>query len=498
MPSPTCQIKEGAGSYQPQLNGFDATPAATVTINLLSSAGVSTWSIQCITTDELSDAAAVTAALVIDSVAKTATFTAPVAGRAYRFQSQINGGIGPDGTVQSSYTTTFCVYTLTGGRRCRAVDETFEGDSVFGWVGEFNDLLRSPPGSTFSTLTIQDATQTDDFIVQGAELAADRTVTLPALAGNDTFVFEAHPQTLTNKTLTLPKVTSGAFTYDFAVSAIAASRTVTLPLLTGNDTFVFAAHTQTLTNKTLTSPTLVTPQILDSGADHSYIFAPSNLAANRNITLPLLTGNDTFVFEAHTQTLTNKTLTAPAITGGSFAYLTVGGSLAANRNVTLPVLTGNDTYVFEAHTQTLTNKTLTAPTLTSPVFGGTPQYTATRGSIKSVVAEVQTSSTSQTTCGSYTMTDETLCAFDIIVTCARRTNVTKGGRYKRSVVYRRTSAGAPTIVGVLEAGVDQETTAADDVTIDVSSNDVRVRVTAADADPRNWFVEIRVQETLAT
>ena len=61
------------------------------------------------------------------------------------------------------------------------------------------------------------------------------------------------------------------FQYLFATSAIAANRTITLPLLTGNDTFVFADFTQTLTNKTLdnptvstgtfTSPTLVTPAL---------------------------------------------------------------------------------------------------------------------------------------------------------------------------------------------------------------------------------------------
>lgn len=136
--------------------------------------------------------------------------------------------------------------------------------------------------------------------------------------------------------------------------------------------------------------------------------------------------------------------------------------------------------------------------LTSPVFTGTPKYAAARGNIPSVVGEAQTSSTSPVTVASYTMADESLCAFDVIVTCARRTSVTKGGRYKRSVVYRRTGGGAPTIVGSLESGTDSETTAGDDVTIDVSGNAVRVRVTAADSDGRNWLAEMRVQETLAT
>ena len=76
---------------------------------------------------------------------------------------------------------------------------------------------------------------------------------------------------------------------------------------------VSTAGTQTLTNKTLTSPVLTTPQINDTSADHQYVFAVSELVADRTVTLPLLTGNDTFVFEAHTQTLTNKTMTSPVL-----------------------------------------------------------------------------------------------------------------------------------------------------------------------------------------
>jgi len=45
-------------------------------------------------------------------------------------------------------------------------------------------------------------------------------------------------------------------TYQIIASAITANRIVTLPLLTGNDTFVTLAFAQTLTNKTLTTPTI--------------------------------------------------------------------------------------------------------------------------------------------------------------------------------------------------------------------------------------------------
>lgn len=65
------------------------------------------------------------------------------------------------------------------------------------------------------------------------------------------------------------------------------------------------------------SGVLTTPQINDTSGDHQYIFAVSELAADRTVTLPLLTGNDTFVFQSHTQTITNKTidLTDNTVTG---------------------------------------------------------------------------------------------------------------------------------------------------------------------------------------
>lgn len=73
-------------------------------------------------------------------------------------------------------------------------------------------------------------------------------------------------------------------------------------------TIVGTSDTQTLTNKTLTSPVITTPQINDTSADHQYVFAVSELAADRTVTLPLLTADDTFVFASHTQTLDNKTI----------------------------------------------------------------------------------------------------------------------------------------------------------------------------------------------
>lgn len=147
-----------------------------------------------------------------------------------------------------------------------------------------------------------------------------------------------------------------------------ADRTITLPNLTGTVSLITA--TETLTNKTLTSPVvnspvLTTPQINDTSSDHQYIVAVSELAADRNVTLPLLGGNDEFTFNAHTQTLTNKTLTTPTINspkigteiqdanGNELVEITATGSAvnhfkvtnaATGNNVTLEA-TGSDTNV---------------------------------------------------------------------------------------------------------------------------------------------------------
>lgn len=77
---------------------------------------------------------------------------------------------------------------------------------------------------------------------------------------------------------------------------------------------ILVGHNQDGTHKS--GSVLTLPQINDTSSDHQYVFAVNELAADRTVTLPLLTGADEFVFKDHAVTLTNKTLTSAVLNTG--------------------------------------------------------------------------------------------------------------------------------------------------------------------------------------
>lgn len=149
---------------------------------------------------------------------------------------------------------------------------------------------------------------------------------------------------------------ANTFSYSFVGAAIAAARNITLPLLTGNDTMVTEAFSQTLTNKTIAASSNTISGIGDSQiTTHTTTKITTTAKGQLNTAIAYTDQANTFgAFDQQFKT-SRLIVRNPADT---FGYLIAGSAIAANRTVTLPLLTGNDTAVTEAFTQTVTNKTI--------------------------------------------------------------------------------------------------------------------------------------------
>ena len=151
-------------------------------------------------------------------------------------------------------------------------------------------------------------------------------------------------------------------------------------------------------------------------------------AGNSVLSLPAVT--DTVAGIAATQTLTNKTLTAPIIS-----------SISNTGTLTLP--TSTDTLVGRATTDTLTNKTLTNPTVTNYV-----ESVVAIGTVTTTNTISLTSGTVQTA----TLTASTACTFTMPTATAGKSFVlllkqaaTTGNGTATFTSVKFGSTGAPTI-----------------------------------------------------
>ena len=215
------------------------------------------------------------------------------------------------------------------------------------------------------TLTINATIQGGSLLFEGAtadafettlaipDATADITVTLPN--ATDTLVGKATTDTLTNKTLTSP-----------VISSITNTGTLTLP--TSTDTLVGRATTDTLTNKTLTSAVLNSSISGTSIKDEDTMSSnsASHLATQQSIKAYVdaqVTAQD-LDFQGDSGGALNIDLDSETLTvagGTGLASVGSGNTVTINIDSTVTTLTGS---------QTLTNKTLTSPDINSPDIDG--------------------------------------------------------------------------------------------------------------------------------
>lgn len=179
--------------------------------------------------------------------------------------------------------------------------------------------------------------------------STDRTKTFTFPSATDTLTGNAAIQTLTNKTLTSP-----------IISTISNTGTLTLP--TSTDTLVGRATTDTLTNKTITTPIISTPQISSGTASTvPYLDASKNLVSS-SVT-PTELGYSSGVTSAIQTQLDAKTLKSTLTTKGD-TYVATGASTVVRQAI------GSDGQVLTADSTQTNGLKWAATSLSNPMTTG--------------------------------------------------------------------------------------------------------------------------------
>lgn len=156
-------------------------------------------------------------------------------------------------------------------------------------------------------------------------------------------------------------------------------KTITFPsTLPSTDDLVTRTAVQTLVNKTIDSSINAISNIGDS-AITSHTSTKITITAKGQLNSSITYTDQTNTFGDFDQVFRSGKLDLrnPANT---FNYSFVGAAIAAARNITLPLLTADDTLVTEAFAQSLTNKTIAAGsnTLTGIVDANISAHTSTK------------------------------------------------------------------------------------------------------------------------
>lgn len=210
----------------------------------------------------------------------------------------------------------------------------------------FTDMLDQTPGvlTASSALVVDSSKKLDELLVDNLSLNGN-TLSSTDTNGNLLLTPNGTGKTVvTNLYIGDTSTPLSEYIYDTVGGAVTGGTGITVTNNDGSNTSTVAIDStvatltgsQTLTNKTLTAPIIAT--ISNTG------------------TLTLPSSTDTLVGRATTDTLTNKTLTAPIIS-----------TISNTGTLTLP--TATDTLVGRATSDTLTNKSISGSTNTLSNIG---------------------------------------------------------------------------------------------------------------------------------
>ena len=272
----------------------------------------------------------------------------------------------------------------------RTTTQTLQNKTISGSANTISDINAS--NITSGTLAVAQGgtgvgTLTSGNVLVGAGTSA---VTTTKVAPTGEFVGTTDSQTLTNKALTSP-----------AISTISNTGTLTLP--TSTDTLVGRATTDTLTNKTLTAPRIGT-SILDTNGNELLLLTATGSAVNEltlanaatgtnptisatggdtNIGINLTTKGSGAVNIISADTGTSGTLRIQDNTGGQYVGITAAAT-TTTYTVTMPAAQGGSNEVLVNNGSGILSWAVPSSPITNSIQTATTDASTTSGTYVTV------------------------------------------------------------------------------------------------------------------